>query len=414
MEMQGQLLRVPLERLQHRFVRGHRAVEVELGLLERAVKPLTSGRGKTASEAIKSCDTLLHRLDVLRRKLEESVTQENSLLELMTERVSYLAMLPTTGGSRQPGSAVGADGAETSASQSHGQQKPGQSSNRLVVSQVIGDWLLRRGFLETAQQMARLEGVSHLLEFDLFREMQTVIQDLLRNHSTKEALAWCAEHRKKLKKAESLFEYELQFQEFLQQIRHGVPKVDVIRFFQQKVRPLISHVENPECLERPPSVAMTALVFSPDTACAKYKEILSDTTSWQRLVRIFTDEACSIFGVPRTSLMELCVQSGLSSMKSPFCTREESHTLNCPVCDPLMNALARPLPFAMYSHSSLVCQISGKIMDYENPPMMLPNGRVYSQQALEDAATENGGEVVCPQTGDSFLLTEAKKLFITS
>ena len=45
-------------------------------------------------------------------QLEESVTQENSLLELMTERVSYLAMLPTTGGSRQPGSAVGADGAE--------------------------------------------------------------------------------------------------------------------------------------------------------------------------------------------------------------------------------------------------------------------------------------------------------------
>lgn len=45
MELHGQLLRVPLERLQHGFVGGHRVVEAELGVLSRAVKPLTVSKG---------------------------------------------------------------------------------------------------------------------------------------------------------------------------------------------------------------------------------------------------------------------------------------------------------------------------------------------------------------------------------
>lgn len=40
--------------------------------------------------------------------------------------------------------------------------------------------------------------------------------------------------------------------------------------------------------------------------------------------------------------------------------------------------LASPLPFSKQHHSKLVCFITKELMDTENPPMVLPNGYVYS------------------------------------
>ena len=55
---------------------------------------------------------------------------------------------------------------------------------------------------------------------------------------------------------------------------------------------------------------------------------------------------------------------------------------NCPKEDPLSLAgfrkLAEPLPFSKQHHSKLVCHITKELMDTENPPLVLPNGYVYS------------------------------------
>jgi hypothetical protein len=44
-----------------------------------------------------------------------------------------------------------------------------------------------------------------------------------------------------------------------------------------------------------------------------------------------------------------------------------------------MRQLAEKLPFSHHITSCIVCRISGAIMDENNPPMVLPNGHVYSQ-----------------------------------
>jgi len=67
--------------------------------------------------------------------------------------------------------------------------------------------------------------------------------------------------------------------------------------------------------------------------------------------------------------------SFLTSLR--FCYEED-----CPKEDPLsqegFRKLAAQLPFSKQHHSKLVCYITKELMDSENPPLVLPNGYVYS------------------------------------
>lgn len=61
-----------------------------------------------------------------------------------------------------------------------------------------------------------------------------------------------------------------------------------------------------------------------------------------------------------------------------FCGEEDGRSARCPICAPLVTRLAAELPYAHHVHSTLVCRISGQIMNEHNPPLVLPNGYVYS------------------------------------
>ena len=61
-------------------------------------------------------------------------------------------------------------------------------------------------------------------------------------------------------------------------------------------------------------------------------------------------------------------------------------------------ALAEDLPWAKHVHSKLVCAVTREVMNEHNPPMVLPNGAVYSQKAIEQLASAKG-VFMCPHTG---------------
>lgn len=84
-----------------------------------------------------------------------------------------------------------------------------------------------------------------------------------------------------------------------------------------------------------------------------------------------------------------------------------------PLCHPEFLALARGLPLSKHIHSSWVCPISKALMDENNPPVVLPNGFVYSRAAMEEMAARNGGKVTCVRTGDGpFELSQLQKVFL--
>lgn len=79
---------------------------------------------------------------------------------------------------------------------------------------------------------------------------------------------------------------------------------------------------------------------------------------------------------------------------------------------PDFQTLAAELPYAKHVHSKLICAVTRQIMNDANPPMVLPNGYVYSQGAIEQIAAKNGGKILCPRTGSTFGYDEARRAFI--
>lgn len=94
-------------------------------------------------------------------------------------------------------------------------------------------------------------------------------------------------------------------------------------------------------------------------------------------------------------------------------THMSSHSNSTPpVCNDLLNQLAKPLPVAHCSHSKLVCYITGQPLNENNPPLVLPNGNVYGEMALKQMATENDGKVVCARTKEIYHYNELSKVYV--
>jgi macrophage erythroblast attacher len=56
--------------------------------------------------------------------------------------------------------------------------------------------------------------------------------------------------------------------------------------------------------------------------------------------------------------------------------------------------------------------MSGKVMDEGNQPLVLPNGFVYSEQALREMQ-EMEGVITCPRSLNTYTLQETRKAFIS-
>ena len=67
---------------------------------------------------------------------------------------------------------------------------------------------------------------------------------------------------------------------------------------------------------------------------------------------------------------------------------------DCPVCDTDgLGMLAREVPWSHHMNSTLICRITGRVMNEDDPPMVLPNGRVYSTSVSALQRTSICGEI---------------------
>jgi macrophage erythroblast attacher len=124
---------------------------------------------------------------------------------------------------------------------------------------------------------------------------------------------------------------------------------------------------------------MALLAFPPTTDCQTYKA-LYDTSRWMKLITEFYHEFTSLYSLTRNSSMQMTLEAGLAALKTPQCADDQNP--NCPVCTSPFNKLASELPNSHHVNSCLVCRITGKIMDANNPPLVLPNGYVYSTEVF--------------------------------
>jgi len=157
--------------------------------------------------------------------------------------------------------------------------------------------------------------------------------------------------------------------------------------------------------------AMAILAFPMNTTCNRYKKLF-DMGRWSDLIIDFKNDNYQLYSLPADPMLMLTLQAGLASVKTPACNTDHKSP-NCPVCSPPFSHMAEKLPTALYMRSCLVCRISGELMDADNPPLVMPNGMVYSKKALTEMAAANGGFVKCPKTGTTYRYEELRKAFIS-
>lgn len=198
----------------------------------------------------------------------------------------------------------------------------------------------------------------------------------------------------------------------------------------------------------------------PPRAWHKYRVYWSPLR-YAALARQFHSSHLGIYGLPERSALETAMHIGLACMQTGTCREEQtrqanqakrhmtaeeeetqtddedkqttetsriasqptndnpppaslasSHLSSCPACTSSLSPLCRSLPVAQRTHSRLVCRLSGRLMDDKNPPMALPNGSVYSRQAIEEMAKQNGGIVTCARTNQKFAIAQARIAYV--
>ncbi|XP_069679041.1 E3 ubiquitin-protein transferase MAEA [Periplaneta americana] len=383
-------LKVPYELLNKKFRAAQKQLDREVSHVQAAAMELERGlHGETvgASDISRLLGGMVERLQVLKRKAEESISEELEAAYVCKRRLEHL---------REHAGSNGAAGNSTGAV---------NLWRRRRLDRMLVEYFLRRGYYGAATRLATRSDLRDLTNIDVFLVSREVEQSLAQRETSK-CLAWCHDNRSKLRKLKSTMEFNLRIQEFVELVRAD-RRMDAVRH----ARKFFSSFEDDQLQDVQHCMAL--LAFPTNTELSPYKELL-DETRWERLVEQFRQENYRLFQLASQSVFTVALQAGLSALKTPQCYSNvrDSRNPSCPVCQDSLNELAQPLPFAHCSQSRLVCAISGLPLNEHNQPMMLPNGYVYGEQALEQMALENNGQVICPKTKEIYSFKKLEKVFV--
>ncbi|KAJ2159169.1 GID complex subunit containing RING finger motif [Coemansia sp. RSA 552] len=381
-------MKAPLEQLKRTVRQSQKAVEQEAAQVSAELGRLAAAQAELgADEVDRQLGELTERLLALKRRLAEARQEEAQLIEKSKLRAVDLSELSKFESSQQP---------------------EFQRWCQARLDRVLVDYMLRNGHVETAQMLARGRAVEHFADSELFELVMRTEHELRANQSCTGALRWCSENRSALRKIQSPLEFELRLQEFVELARERRTP-EAITYAKTHLTPWSE--QQMGRIER----AMALLAFSPDTRCPPYRNMF-DKGRWTQLALEFRSVIFRMFSLPTQPLLHLLLQTGLSALKTPACISDDptEHNRNCPVCQTeTLGKLAKDLPLSHHVNSNLVCRITGEKMNEDNPPMRLPNGYVYSLNALAEMAAKYSGSIKCPRTDQVFDMGDAKKLFIS-
>ncbi|OAG35687.1 hypothetical protein AYO21_10158 [Fonsecaea monophora] len=412
------LLRLPHELVKRNFRNTQRYVERERDYILPALKDTANAAlssSQTTEETLASLDAMIQRMQNFKRKLEKLHIEEEALHDHSAKRIKHLLDLYDIP------SLVDVKYDEWS---------------RTRLDRLIVDYLLRSGYSKTAKSLAETKQISHLIDLDTFVTCHKIASSLTRGE-TREALAWINENKNSLKKLITAphkttdLEFELRFQQYIELVRAGTTakRLEARAHAQQHLTPHMA--------SRAESIMQAAglLVNSPDTSVEPYRTLFAPSR-WHHLSSLFVETHHTLLSLPIQPLLHVALSAGLSALKTPAChsaynpassstpghARIATNSSLCPICSMELNELARNVPYAHHTVSSV-----------EPDPVVLPNGRIYGRARLEElqrklvmaggggSGGQSGthevqigkeGEVRDPTTGQSFTWDEVKKVYI--
>lgn len=155
-------------------------------------------------------------------------------------------------------------------------------------------------------------------------------------------------------------------------------------------------------------IVMACLIYK-DPLTSPYAQYFNES-KWDTICEDFKKAFYQLSNMPTDPNFLLLLQLGIICLKTPLSFEKSEFNVNDPLCDPRFQILSKDLPWSMHTHTKLLCRITGKIMDDHNPPMVLPNGNVYSLKGLESICFN--GTITDPRSEEAYEFGECKKIFI--
>ncbi|KAJ8920173.1 hypothetical protein NQ315_011834 [Exocentrus adspersus] len=394
-------LKVPYEILNKKFRTAQKTLDREVSHVQQTAndieKTLSDHQEVKAKDITSLLGGMVEKLQVLKRKAEESISEELAASNVCKRRLEHLK--------------------EHNVFTSNGNVSHGAINQwrRKRLDRMLVEYFLRNGYYNAAITLADKSDVKDLTNIDIFL-MSREVEKSLANKETGKCLLWCHDNKSKLRKLKSNMEFNLRVQEFVELIRSD-RRIDAIKH-ARKHFPSFEE-EHLAAIQQ----VMALLAFPVNTVIAPYKALF-DETRWDTLIEQFRQENYRLYQLASQSVFTVALQAGLSALKTPYpfsstatftqCYSDNGENRNpmCPVCQTDLNQLAESLPFAHCSQSRLYCHISGLPMNENNQPMMLPNGYIYGEQALEQMARENNGQIICPKTKEVFPFKKLEKVYV--
>ena len=134
--------------------------------------------GQDPAQSLDSLDNMIARMQNLKRKMESIQDEEKQRYQHSRQRIQHLQELYDI-----PSLA----------------DKKYDDWSKVRLNRLLVDYLLRSGFLESANALAEQKGIQELVDIDVFAQCHQIEQNL-RNGSTIEALTWCIDHKASTKK----------------------------------------------------------------------------------------------------------------------------------------------------------------------------------------------------------------------
>ena len=406
------MLRLPHELVRKNLKTTQRYVEREKDHILPALKDAANASlssAQTPDQSLASLDAMIARMQTLKRKLQALHEEEENIQAHASKRIRHLQDLYDIP------SLVDVKYEEWS---------------RTRLDRLVVDFLLRNGYSDTATALATSKDILPLVDLDIFTSCHRIASSLQRGE-TREALAWIAENRAALKKlAEkppdketgkplASFEYELRVQQYIELVRYGTTqkRMEAMAHAQKYLAPY-SGTKSDSFLE-----AAGLLVQPANTKIPPYVYLFS-AERWQKLSELFVQTQLSLLSLPYRPSLHVALSAGLSALKTPACHSQynpassstpgeatlSNMTSLCPICSMELNELAREVPYAHHTKSYV-----------ENDPIVLPNGRIYGRERLEELQRKlaggvgeiGEGEVRDPATGEKFSWDEVRKVYIS-
>ncbi|KAL9107541.1 MAG: hypothetical protein Q9227_007541 [Pyrenula ochraceoflavens] len=388
------LLRLPHELVRRNFNTARRYCEREKDQILPALKDTANASLKPSTppeQTLASLDAMITRMQNLKRKLEVCHEEELSLYQQSERRIQHLQDLYQI--------------------ESLTDVKYDQWS-RMRLDRLLVDYLLRSGYLKTAESLAKEKGIDELVDLKPFMQCFKIARSLLTGQ-TKEALTWCDQNKLALKKlGQNNLEFELRLQQYIVLVRTRNP-AKLLEARKHAHKYFMPHLESQDTEIKK---AAGLLAQEPDTDVEPYRQMYSDDR-WKHLFELFISTHFNFFNLPPTPLLHIALSAGLSALKTPSCHsafqsssgNANSSAINiCPICSTELNELAKNVPYAHHNKSHV-----------PGDAVVLPNGRVYGRERLSQMqrmlyggmAGVEEGMIRDPTTKEIFSSDDLKKVF---